>query len=181
MKFAILLIAGCLLASLSSFVQAQPEQLHPAPTPQHQRMGYFAGNWTAEGMMKLSPKGNPAPFSLTETGEWVSNGFFLETRTSMTKSPMGPINSVRVMGYNPENELYAYNVYNSLGEHQIATGKVQGNTWTWTSEQKMNGIVSQARYTITAVTPDSYTFKQEVATPGGGWVTVMEGKASRAQ
>ncbi len=94
---------------------------------------------------------------------------------------MGPINSVRVMGYNPEDGLYTYNVYNSLGEHQMATGKLQGNTWTWTSEQKMNGVVTQARYTITTVTPDSYTFKQEVATPGGGWATVMEGKASRAQ
>ena len=143
-------------------------------------MSYFAGNWKAEGMMKLSPNGNPAPFSLTETGEWVTDGFFLETKTSM-KSPMGHINSVRVMGYNPEDGLYTYNVYNSLGEHQMATGKLQGNTWTWTSEQKLNGVVTQARYTINTVTPDSYTFKQEVATPSGGWATVMEGKASRTQ
>lgn len=178
MKFMIAVAAVCLFAGLGSL--AQEQQSMPRPSPQHQRMSYFAGNWTAEGMMKLSPKGNPAPFSLTESGEWVSNGFFLETRTSM-KSPMGPINSVRVMGYNPDNGLYTYNVYNSLGEHQMATGKLQGNTWTWTSEQKLNGVVSQARYTITTITPDSYTFRQEVATPGGGWATVMEGKASRAQ
>ena len=177
MKFVIAATAVCLL--LSSWAVAQPQQ-EPTPTPQHQRMGYFAGNWTAEGMMKLSPNGNPAPFSLKETGEWVTNGFFLETRTSM-KSPLGHINSVRVMGFNPEDGLYTYNVYNSLGEHQMATGKLQGNTWTWTSEQKLNGVVTQARYTITTVTPDSYTFKQEVATPKGGWATVMEGKASRAQ
>jgi Protein of unknown function (DUF1579) len=164
---------------LSALAVAQPPQ-QPTPTPQHQRMNYFVGNWQAKGMMKLSPKGNPAPFSLTETGEWVTNGFFVETKTSM-KSPLGPINSVRVMGYNPEDGLYTYNVYNSLGEHQMATGKLQGNTWTWTSEQKLNGVVTQARYTINTVTPDSYTFKQEVATPGGGWVTVMEGKASRTQ
>jgi hypothetical protein len=143
-------------------------------------MGYFAGNWKAEGMMKLSPTGNPAPFSLTETGEWVTEGFFLETRTKM-KGPMGPINSVRVMGYNPENGLYTYNVYNSLGEHQMATGTLQGNTWTWTAEQKMNGVVVQARYIVTTVTPDSYTFKQEVAIHKGGWATVMEGTATRVQ
>jgi hypothetical protein len=177
MRFVISALAVSLI--VGSWSAAQQPQM-PTPTPQHQRMGYFAGNWTADGMVRLSPKGNPAPFSLTETGAWVSNGFFLETRTSM-KSPMGPINSVRVMGYNPEDGLYTYNVYNSLGEHQMATGKLQGNTWTWTSEQKMNGVVSQARYTMTTVTPDSYTFKQEVATPGGGWATVMEGKASRAQ
>jgi len=178
MKFVISAVAVCLLLSCWSI--AQPQQPAPTPSPQHQRMGYFAGNWTAEGMIRLSPKGNPAPFSLKETGEWVSEGFFLETRTSM-KSPLGHVNSVRVMGYNPENGLYTYNVYNSLGEHQMATGKLDGNTWTWTSEQKLNGVVTQARYTITTVTPDSYTFKQEVATPSGGWATVMEGKASRAQ
>jgi Protein of unknown function (DUF1579) len=177
MKSVLTATVVCLF--LSAWVVAQP-QSQPAPTPQHQRMGYFAGNWQAEGMMRLSPKGNPAPFSLTETGEWVTDGFFLETRTSM-KSPLGHINSVRVMGYNPEDGLYTYNVYNSLGEHQMATGKLQGNTWTWTSEQKLNGVVTQARYTFTTVTTDSYTFKQEVETPGGGWATVMEGKAKRVQ
>ncbi len=176
MKTAVLTV--CLLAT--SWAVAQQPMSQPTPSPQHQRMSYFAGNWKAEGMMKLSPNGNPAPFSLTETGEWVTDGFFLETRTKMN-SPLGHINSVRVMGYNPENGLYTYNVYNSLGEHQMATGKLQDNTWTWTSEQKLNGVVTQARYTITTVTPDSYTFKQEVATPSGGWATVMEGKASRAQ
>jgi len=177
MKLTVTVAVVCLL--IGSWAAAQ-QQSAPTPSMQHQRMGYFAGNWTADGMMKLSPKGNPAPFSLTETGEWVTDGFFLETRTKM-KGPMGPINSVRVMGYNPENGLYTYNVYDSLGEHQMATGTLQGNTWTWTSEQKLNGVVTQARYTITTVTPDSYTFKQEVATPNGGWATVMEGKASRMQ
>src|SRR5271169_5154223 len=177
MKLVMTATIVCLILSASAFAQSQQM---PTPTPQHQRMSYFAGNWKAEGMMKLSPNGNAAPFSLTETGEWVTDGFFLETRTSM-KSPMGHINSVRVMGYNPEDGLYTYNVYNSLGEHQMATGKLQGNTWTWTSEQRLNGVVTQARYTMTTVTPDSYTFKQEVATPGGGWATVMEGKASRSQ
>src|SRR5271167_1027434 len=151
MKFVILATAVCLF--LSAWAVAQPQQQPmPTPSPQHQRMSYFAGNWKAEGMMKLSPNGNRAPFSLTETGEWVTDGFFLETRTSM-KSPMGHINSVRVMGYNPEDGLYTYNVYNSLGEHQMATGKLQGNIWTWMAEQKMNGVTTQGRYTITIVSP----------------------------
>ena len=63
----------------------------------------------------------------------------------------------------------------------MATGKLQGNSWTWSSEQKLNGVVSQARYTITTITPCSYTIKREVATPDSGWATVMEGKASRTQ
>jgi len=178
MKFVITVVAVCLFASSCSVAQLQPQM--PTPTSEHQKMGYFAGNWKAEGTMKVSPNGNGGPFSLTETGEWVTDGFFLETHTSM-KSPMGHINSVRVMGYNPEDRFYTYNVYNSLGEHQLATGRVQGNTWTWMAEEKMNGVTAQGRYTMTIVSPDSYTFKSEVATPGGGWTTVMEGKATRVQ
>ena len=177
MKLVVAIAAVCLF--LSSWAVAQPQQ-QPTPSPQHQVMGYFAGNWKAEGMMKLSPNGNPAPFSLTETGEWVTEGFFLETRTKM-KSPLGAINSVRVMGYNPENGLYTYNVYNSLGEHQMATGHVLDNTWTWTSEAKLNGVIAKGRYTITVVSPVVYTFKYETLTSNGSWTTVMEGKATRSQ
>jgi len=159
--------------------QAQQQQM-PAPSAEHQRMGYFAGSWLAEGTMKISPKDPGGPFTLKESGEWVTDGFFLETHTSM-KSPMGHINSVRVMGYNAEDKVYTYNVYNSLGEHQMATGHLQGNTWTWIAEQKMNGVITKGRYTMTIVTPNSYTFKSEVAAPSGGWSTVMEGTATRMQ
>ena len=75
--------------------------------------------------MKISPKTPGGPFTLKENGAWVTDGFFLETHASM-KSPMGHINSVRVMGYNAEDKVYTYNVYNSLGEHQMATGHAAG-------------------------------------------------------
>jgi hypothetical protein len=75
--------------------------------------------------------------------------------------------------------VYTYNVYNSLGEHQVALGHVNGNTWTWNSEEKLNGITVTGRYTITLTSPNTYDFKSEVANPKGGWVTVMEGKATR--
>src|ERR1035438_113288 len=106
--------------------------------------------------------------------------FFFDTLFSM-RSPMGNIRGVRVMEYNPADKVYTYNAYNSLGEHQVALGHVQGNTWTWTAEEKMNGVIAKGRYTVTLVSPTSYTFKSEVATPSGGWSTVMEGKATRSQ
>ena len=146
--------------------------------PQHQRMGYFLGDWTASGTSKISPKTPAAPFTLKEHGEWVTDGYFLETKTSM-KSDLGTVNSQRVMGYNVEDKVYTYNVYNSLGEHQVALGHLNGNTWTWNSEEKLNGIVITGRYTIVETGPNTFTFKSEVADPKGGWVTVMEGKAPR--
>lgn len=165
---------------LSSFLFAQAPQQSSAPglTPQHQRMGYFAGDWTASGTSKISPKTPAASFTLKEHGEWVTDGYFLETKTSM-KGALGTVNSVRVMGYNPEDKVYTYNVYNNLGEHQLALGHLNGNTWTWDSEEKLNGVVIKGRYTIVETGPNSFTFKSEVADPKGGWATVMEGTAMR--
>jgi len=173
-------IIGTIVLFLSSFVTAQAPQQASAPgvTAQHQLMGYFAGDWTASGTSKISPSTPAAPFALKEHGEFVTDGYFLETKTSM-KGPLGSVNSQRVMGYNPEDKVYTYNVYNSLGEHQVALGHINGNTWTWESEEKLNGIVIKGRYTIVETGPNTYTFKSEVADPKGGWATVMEGKAQR--
>jgi hypothetical protein len=177
-------IAAVAIAALflSSFLSAQAPQQSAAPgvLPQHQRMGYFAGDWTASGTSKISPKTPAAPFTLKEHGEWVTDGYFLETKTTM-KGALGTVNSQRIMGYNVEEKVYTYNVYNSLGEHQLALGHLNGNTWTWDSEEKLNGVVIKGRYTMAETGPDSYTFKSEVADPKGGWATVMEGTATRSR
>jgi len=93
---------------------AQAPQPTLTPTPEHQKMGYFAGDWKMQGTMKISSNTPGAPFTSTEHGEWVSGGFFLETHSSM-HSVMGDVRGVRVLEYNPADKVYTYNAYNSLG------------------------------------------------------------------
>jgi hypothetical protein len=150
------------------------------PTPEHQKMDYFAGDWKMQGTMKLSPTVPGGDFTSTEHGEWVSGNFFLQTKSSM-HSVMGDTRGIRVMEYNADDKVYTYNAYNSLGEHQMATGHVLDNTWIWTSEAKLNGVIAKGRYTITVVSPVVYTFKYETLTSTGSWATVMEGKATRSE
>lgn len=173
-RIAIFAVLTCCFA----FGQAPQQSSAPGVTPEHQLMGYFVGDWTAAGTSRISPKAPPAPFTLKEHGEFVTDGYFLETKTSM-KSALGTVNSQRVMGYNVQDKVYTYNVYNSLGEHQVALGHINGNTWTWESEEKLNGVVIKGRYTVVETGPSTYSFKSEVADPKGGWATVMEGKATR--
>lgn len=168
-----------LLVSISAVAQApQQSASAPAPTPQQQVMGYFAGDWTLTGTAKVSPSSPSVPFHATEHGEWVPGGYFVEIH-SVSHGPLGDVHGVRMMEYNPEKQVYTYNAYNSLGEHQVAIGNVQSNTWTWNAEEKMNGVTTNGRYTFTAQSPYAYTFKSEVQKPDGTWVTVMEGKATR--
>jgi hypothetical protein len=178
MKHKVALSTVCLW--LTCLMVAQAPQQGAAPSPEQQMMGFFVGDWKLEGTMKVSPTAPGGPFTSMEHGEWVPGSFFVETHSSM-KSPMGNIRGMRVMEYNPADKVYTYNAYNSLGEHQVAIGHVQGNVWTWTAEEKLNGTTVSGRYTVTLVSPTSYTFKSEVATPNGGWTSVMEGKATRTQ
>jgi hypothetical protein len=86
-----------------------------------------------------------------------------------------------MMEYNVNDKVYTYNAYNSLGEHTMAIGTVQGDTWVWNAEEKMNSVITKGRYTVTFISPDAYSFKFAVPQPGGKWATVMEGKATRTQ
>ena len=157
---------------------AQAPMLTPTPSPEQQKIGYFIGDWKLAGTLKVAPNVPAGPFTSTEHAAWVEGQFFVETHSSMN-SVLGNVRGVRVLEYNAADKIYTYNAYNSLGEHIMATGHVDGNTWTWNSDAQMNGVIAKGRYTITIVSPTVYTFKHETPAPGGGWSTVMEGKATK--
>ncbi len=150
------------------------------PSPEHQKMDYFAGDGKMQDTMKLSPSVPGGDFTPTEHSEWVSGNFFLQTKSSM-HSVMGDTRGVRVMEYNADDKVYTHQRLQQSRRAPDGDGHVLDNTWTWTSEAKLNGVIAKGRYTITVVTPVAYTFKYETLTSTGSWATVMEGKATRSQ
>ncbi len=155
-----------------------PQAQAPAPSQQQLAMGYFGGPWKITGTTKISPTSPAVPYNATATGEWIPGNYFLEIKY-VTHGPLGDVHMVRMMEYNSSDGVYTYNEYNSLGEHVIAVGKIDGQKWVWKTTKKLNGITTKGRYITTFVTKDAYSIKSEVQKPGGGWLTVTEATATR--
>jgi hypothetical protein len=115
----------------------------------------------------------------TEHNEWMDGGFFLVSHIDFKSNGMGNGTGLSFLGYNPNDKVYTYDGFNSMGEAEHAKGTLDGDTWTFTAEEKMNGQTMNARFTMKQLTPTSYNFKFEMAPTGGDFTTVMEGKATK--
>jgi len=173
-------IVACLVfAAVTVAFAAAPEA--PKPGPEHQKLGYFAGKWTAEGQMKESPFGPGGKVTSTDHCEWFQ-GKFAVVCHSDGKGPMGPIKGLGILGYNPDQKVYTYYGVDNTGMimTSVPRGTVQGDTWTFTDESEMGGKKLKTRYTIKEQSPASYTFKWENFGDDGQWTTIGEGKETKA-
>ena len=170
-------IAVILLFAIPAHTQTAP----PKPGPEVQKLGYFAGNWTLDGEVKPGPAGPGGKMIGSGKYSWLDGGFFLEGRDESHGGGMGDSSDLAVMGYNPDEKVYTYHAFENTGVVSIYTGTVEGDTWTWHSEDKMGGKVMKGRYTVKVLSPTSYTFKFETASDAGDWTTVMEGKATKSK
>jgi len=140
-------------------VCAQTPPQAPKPALELQRLNYFVGSWTTEADM-------------------MPGGFFLTSHSNM-KTPMGPGTELAVMGYKPDDKVYTYDAYNSMGEADHSTGTLSGDTWTWTSDEKVGGKMIKGRFIIKELSPTAYSFKFDMQPEGGEWATLMEGKSTK--
>ena len=171
--------AVCIVTlSLSAVICAQTPPQAPKPAPELQRLNYFVGSWTTEADMKPGPFGPGGKYISKDHAEWMPGGFFLTSHSNM-KTPMGPGTELAVMGYKPDDKIYTYDAYNSMGEADHSTGTVSGDTWTWTSDEKMGGKMIKGRFIIKELSPTVYSFKFDMQPEGEGWSTVMEGKSTK--
>jgi hypothetical protein len=151
-----------------------------SPGPDVKKLDYFAGSWKSEGDLKAGPYTSGGKFSGTGHYEWMPGGFFLLSYTDEV-SPLGKGTGLAIFGYDRNERVYTYQAYNSRGEAEQAKGVLEGDTWTWSNEQKMGGAVIRGRYTIKTLSPTTYNFKFEMAPEGGPWSTIVEGKATKTK
>ena len=174
-RITTLISAMFLFTTLSTYAQMPT----PKPAPELKKLDYFLGTWTLEGDMKPGPMGPGGKMTETERTEWMDGGFFLVSHIDFKSAGMGNGTGISFLGYNANDKVYTYDGFNSMGEAEHAKGTLDGDTWTYTAEEKMNGQTMNGRFTIKQLTPTSYSFKFEMAPPGGEFATVMDGKATR--
>jgi len=174
MKTTALISATWLFLAWTAFAQMEA----PKPGPEHKKLDVLAGSWTLTGDMKPGPMGPGGKMTEDEKCDWMQGGFFLVCHTDF-KSSMGDGTGVSVLGYSADDKAYTYREFNSWGEFDDSRGSLDGDTWTWTSDEKMGGMTMKGRFTMKILSPASYNFTFEMSQDGTKWTTVMDGKATK--
>jgi hypothetical protein len=160
-------------------ISASAQMPMPKPAPELKNLDYFVGAWTLDGNEKPGPMGPGGKMTETETCKWMAGGFFLVCSVDFKSVSMGSGTGTSYLGYNTEDKVYTYDGFNSTGEAEHAKGTLEGNTWTWTSDEKMNGQTVKGRFTMKTLSPTSYTFQFEMSGDGTNWTTAMDGTAKK--
>jgi hypothetical protein len=92
---------------------------------------------------------------------------------------MGDITALGINSYNPDSKMYSWAMIDSMGMSSVATGSMNGSTWTYTSLDSMGGQKFHSRYTMTVTSPTTYDFKWETSADGTTWSTAAAGKATK--
>jgi hypothetical protein len=174
MKTTGMILTACLLISAPALAQMDM----PKPGPEHKKLDMFVGSWALDGDMKTSPMGPGGKMTESEKCAWMEGGFFVVCHSDF-KSSMGDGTGISVMGYSADDKAYTYREFNSWGEFDDSKGSVDGDTWTWTSDEKMGPNTMKGRFTMKITSPTSYNFMFEMSQDGTKWTTVMDGKATK--
>jgi hypothetical protein len=171
-------VLACLLLMSIVATSAPAQMPMTKPAPELSKLDFLAGSWTTETDMKAGPMGPGGKITATGEAQWMEGKFFLVMHSKFT-GVMGDGTAMAAMGYDPEKKVYTYNDYDSMGQAGRSTGTVDGDNWTWTSDENMGGQTFKGRYTMKVLSPTSYTFKYEMSKDGTSWTTMMDGKATK--
>jgi uncharacterized protein DUF1579 len=174
-KRAGMIWAGLLMLTLPSVAQMDM----PKPGPEHKKLDVFVGSWTLTGDMKPGPMGPGGKMTENEKCEWMEGGFYVICHSDYKMENLGDGAGISVMGYSGDDKAYTYREFVSDGEFVDSRGKLDGDTWTWTSDQTTGGVTMKGRFTIKMTSANSYNFSFETSQDGAKWTAVMEGKGTK--
>jgi hypothetical protein len=173
-RAGMILAAGLVLAAV-----ALAQESAPKPAPEHKKLEMLAGSWVLEGDVKPNPMGPGGKMTENEKCEWMEGGFFLVCHVDFKTANSGGGSGLSVLGYSAGAKAYTYREFNSWGEFEDSKGTLDGDTWTWTSDEKMGDATGKGRFTMKFMSTASYSFTYEMSPDGAKWTTVVDGKATK--
>jgi Protein of unknown function (DUF1579) len=160
-------------------LSAQAQMPMPKPSPELKKLDYFIGTWNLDSDLKPGPMGPGGKVNEIEKCEWMDGGFFLVMHDEFKSAVMGNGTGVAYMGYDENDKAFSYDSFNTWGEADHSKGHVDGDTWTWTTDEKMGGQTFKARFVVKVVSATSYKFNFDMSQDGTTWNTVMDGTATK--
>lgn len=130
--------------------------------------------------MKGGAFGPGGPTEWTEQCEWLGDTkLHIVCRTEGT-GPLGPFVGFGVMGYDPARQVYTHYGVDSTGWAGHAVGTRDGDTWTYVTEQTVEGETYRSRFMLTAVSPTKIEFDWQTSQDGESWTTMMTATMEKA-
>ena len=175
MRLSLLVPAAVLLVIA---LRAQGPAGPPKPGVEHDKLAYFVGKWASEGEAKSTSFGPGGKYTATETCEWFAGRFAVVCKADGNMMG-GKFNSLSVLSYDSYGKSYVYFETNNWGENVYSRGKVDGDTWTWSNDSPAGDKVMHGRFTMKQTSPDTATYKFEMAMDSNPLILVMEGQQTR--
>src|SRR5262245_56884111 len=147
-RLAVRCSLGLAVAAGLGFTLVAAQEGAIKPGPEHERLGFFVGNWTSEG--KINENGMMPAGAMTGTSkcEWF-DGKFAVVCHEASSSPMGKSTGLGIMSYSADAGAYTYYGTDSSGMMIMTTvplGKVDGKTWTYNDEMEAGWSTVKSRY-----------------------------------
>ncbi len=143
-------------------------------SPELKRLEAMVGRWRVDVDLKATPLTQATTATGTETCEWFA-GRHVVCR-SEAKGAAGSYTQMRTISYVPARKAYQVYTVDGLGTALVATGQVNGDTWTFTTDQPAFII----RLTL-KMAPGAYTAVAEFSGLDGKYLPLSEVKATRTK
>lgn len=179
MKLCRRTVAVSFVLLVASPAFAQEAAGAPEPTEEHEVLEMFVGTWNGEGELKSGPFGPGGPMSWTEECSWFGDAGFHVVCRSQGEGPMGPMQGLGIIGYDPAKEVYTHYGIDSTGWAGMSEGTRDGDTWIYESRDTMGDATFHSRMSMTMESPTRMTFTWSMSEDGESWTEMMAGTSEK--
>ncbi len=135
------------------------------PGPEHKRLEVFIGRWINEGYTVETPEAPSVKITTSDVYEWMPGRFFV-LHTAYGRIGNVDVGGTEILGYDPAQQKYFTQFYDSGGHIHQAELTADGDSWTWRGEATgCTAIFTDDGKTQTA---------HHVRLDNGNWVPSME-------